>query len=370
MSTTVSYKCPSCGGPLKYGTGKAEIQCEYCDSIFTMEALQQYYAAKEEAAGKERQKQEEKWENTSNEWSEEESAIMRAFTCSSCGSEVMCDNNTMATECCYCGNPTMLPSRFQGMLKPKYVLPFKKTKQEAIAALKKFYKGKELLPDAFVANNRVERVQGLYVPFWLYNAYAKGMLNFATTKKYQEPTSGGHYDVTEYYKVNISTDGDFEKVPCDGSVKMQDDYMDSVEPYDYSEMVPFNSGYLAGYLADRFDVSVEENQKRANLRIDNTLINHACSELNKDYSTISLEEQEIERDFKETEYCMLPVWILTTRYEEKPYTFMMNGQTGKFIGILPIDEGKAQKMFWSSLRSTAMVGGGLGLLVLGAMYIL
>ena len=196
------------------------------------------------------------------------------------------------------------------------------------------------------------------------------MLNFATTKKYQEPTSGGHYDVTEYYKVNISTDGDFEKVPCDGSVKMQDDYMDSVEPYDYSEMVPFNSGYLAGYLADRFDVSVEENQKRANLRIDNTLINHACSELNKDYSTISLEEQEIERDFKETEYCMLPVWILTTRYEEKPYTFMMNGQTGKFIGILPIDEGKAQKMFWSSLRSTAMVGGGLGLLVLGAMYIL
>ena len=65
MSTTVSYKCPSCGGPLKYGTGKAEIQCEYCDSIFTIEALQQYYAAKEEAAGKERQRQEETYSKSS-----------------------------------------------------------------------------------------------------------------------------------------------------------------------------------------------------------------------------------------------------------------------------------------------------------------
>ena len=82
----------------------------------------------------------------------------------------MSDGNTMATECCYCGSPTMLPSRFEGMLKPDFIIPFKKTKEQAVAALKEFYKGRTLLPNSFTANNRVEDIQAMYVPFWLFDS--------------------------------------------------------------------------------------------------------------------------------------------------------------------------------------------------------
>jgi len=80
------------------------------------------------------------------------------------------DANTMATECCYCGNPTMIPSRFDGELKPDRIIPFQKTKEDAVASLKAFYEGKRLLPDAFRKGNRVEDVQAMYVPFWLFDA--------------------------------------------------------------------------------------------------------------------------------------------------------------------------------------------------------
>ena len=44
----------------------------------------------------------------------------------------------------------------------------------------------------------------------------------------------------------------------------------------------------------------------------------------------------------DVQYAMAPVWILTTRYQDKPFTFVMNGQTGKLVGELPVDENKAK----------------------------
>ena len=113
-----------------------------------------------------------------NEWSDEEAARLKGYTCSSCGAEIVCDDNTMATECCYCGNPTLIPSRFSGMLRPDFIIPFKKTKDEAVAALKRFYRGHWLLPKAFTVNNRIEDVQAMYVPFWLFNAKVTASASF------------------------------------------------------------------------------------------------------------------------------------------------------------------------------------------------
>ena len=164
--TSVSYKCLCCGAPLSFRPGAAKVTCEYCGTELEVKTVEEFYAQKEAAAAAAQAAKEAKWDTAAagNEWEQQEAELMKAFTCSSCGAEIVCDANTMATECCYCGNPTMLPSRFSGMLKPDYIIPFKKTKDEAVAALKKFYEGKPLLPDAFTANNRVEAIQGMYVP--------------------------------------------------------------------------------------------------------------------------------------------------------------------------------------------------------------
>ena len=129
--TSVSYKCLCCGAPLSFRPEAEKVTCEYCGTELEVKTVEEFYAQKEAAAAAAQAAKEAKWDTAAagNEWEQQEAELMKAFTCSSCGAEIVCDANTMATECCYCGNPTMLPSRFSGMLKPDYIIPFKKTKE-------------------------------------------------------------------------------------------------------------------------------------------------------------------------------------------------------------------------------------------------
>ena len=340
--TSVNYQCPNCNAPLTFLPGHDKVTCEYCDTEFEIKAIEELYAAKEAAAAKAQAAKEAKWDmqNAGSEWEKDEAALMKAFTCSSCGAEIVCDENTMATECCYCGNPTMLPSRFEGMLKPDFVIPFKKTKEEAVAALKKFYEGKKLLPAAFTANNRVEAIQAMYVPFWLFDSTVNASGSYEGCRDSVIETEDEIITTTMHYNCVREGTMSFERIPVDGSEKMDDAFMESVEPFDYSEMVPFSTSYLAGYLADKYDVDAEAAVGRADARVvksaegclENTVTGFTRISPNNDVAVIK-EENVVH-------YAMAPVWILTTRYENKPYTFMMNGQTGKFVGSLPIDYGK------------------------------
>ena len=123
------------------------MTCEYCGTELSIADLEAFYAAKEENAAKAEEARQKKWDTdgAGKEWSEDEAKILRAFTCSSCGAEIVCDENTIATECCYCGNPTMIAQRYDGALRPDYVIPFQKTKKDAQEAFKKFLQG-EITP--------------------------------------------------------------------------------------------------------------------------------------------------------------------------------------------------------------------------------
>lgn len=340
--TSVNYKCPNCSAPLSFLPGHDKVTCEYCGTEFEVKAIEELYAAKEAAAAKAQQAKEAKWDTAGagDEWAQEEVAQMKAFTCSSCGAQLVCDENTMATECCYCGNPTMLPSRFEGMLRPDFVIPFKKTKEEAVAALKEFYKGKKLLPAAFTANNRVEAIQAMYVPFWLFDSSVTASGTYHATSDSVIETQDEIITTTMHYDCVREGKMSFENIPVDGSKKMADDFMESIEPFDYSEMVPFSTAYLTGYLADKYDVDAEEAVSRADERVVKSA--EGCLEATVTGYTMVRDNGDcaVMKDKNAVHYAMAPVWILTTRYEDKPYTFMMNGQTGKFVGSLPIDKGK------------------------------
>ena len=340
--TSVSYKCLSCGAPLSFLPGAEKVTCEYCGTELEIKTVEEYYAQKEAAAAAAQAAKEAKWDTAAagNEWEKEEAEMMRAFTCSSCGAEIVCDENTMATECCYCGNPTMLPSRFSGMLKPDYIIPFKKSKDEAVAALKKFYEGKKLLPDAFTANNRVEAIQGMYVPFWLFDADIDAQGMYKASRSTVVTTEDEIITTTEYYNCDRGGTMKFERIPVDGSEKMDDTFMESIEPFDYSEMVPFSTAYLTGYLAYKYDVDAEAAVGRADERV-NTSAKLCLASTVEGYDGVEpVDDCTVVKNDSGVHYAMVPVWILTTRYNNEPYTFMMNGQTGKVVGSLPIDYGK------------------------------
>ncbi len=401
-STSVNYQCLNCQAPLTFIPGNDKVTCEYCGTEFEVATIEAMFAKKEEDAAAAQAAKEAKWDTRAagGDWSEEEAEAMKAFTCSSCGAEIVSDGNTMATECCYCGNPTMLPSRFDGMLKPDYIIPFKKTKQEAVEALKAFYKDKPVLPDAFTANNRVEDIQGMYVPFWLFTSMIEASQNFNGTTEDVVTTDDAIITTTHHYRCERRGTMEFDRIPVDGSEKMDDEFMESIEPFDYSEMVPFSTAYLTGYLADKYDVDADAAVERADKRIETSA--NSClartvtgyhitgiSDDDDDVDTgdldspkirayanahnmtwedvydkvqsgeLDLDNQTLPSTIIKTEssvhYAMVPVWILTTRYKDQPYTFMMNGQTGKVVGSLPIDEGKLQNKTIMTFAIVAVV---------------
>ena len=332
-----NYQCPACTAPLQFGAGTGKLQCEYCMSSFTVEEIELAYGeANAEAA---EAKPNAHGQTMYDELWGEDAERMRFYSCPACGAELICDETTAATSCPYCSNPTIVPGQFTGVRRPDYVIPFKLTKTDAVEALKNHCKGKVLLPKAFRTEHHVQEIKGVYVPFWLFDGEAECHANYNASNS--RVYTSGDYRVTEtdHFHVHRAGNFRFERVPVDGSSKMPDNHMDSIEPYDYAELKPFSTAYLPGYLADKYDVSAEESAKRVNERIRGSA-SELLRETVQHYQSVLERNADVNVKRGDIKYALLPVWMLHTKWKEKDYLFAMNGQTGKLIGDLPVDKGK------------------------------
>ena len=314
------------------------MKCPYCGTEFELEALQAY-----DEALKAQPEDNMQWEaEAGTQWQEGETDGMRVYTCSSCGGEIVGDENTGATECPFCGNPVVMTGQFSGSLRPDLVIPFKLDKKAAIEALKKHYFGKKLLPKVFQDENRIKEVKGIYVPFWLFGADADGYVRYKATRIRSWSDSNYRYTETSYYTVVRAGEIGFENVPVDGSTKIDDALMESIEPFDISEAVDYNSAYLAGFFADKYDVDAESSIERANERIKQTT-RDAFADTVHGYTTVTPVSTNISLSGGKAKYALYPVWMLTTQWNGKTYTFAMNAQTGKIVGDLPMDKALYRK---------------------------
>lgn len=340
----VNYKCPACTGPLHFSATSNKLECEYCGSSYEVEEIQAMMEEKEEQAVEAHHKIEESaWDFEGIQGGFEEE--MKAYNCPSCGAQLFCDETTAATCCPYCNNPTVVPFQFENDLKPNYILPFELTKDVAKEKLKKHYKGKFLLPKAFSSENHIEELQGVYVPFWLFDADCSASMHFDAEilKSHRE----GDYIVTtiDHYDVYRSGTVGFEKVPVDGASKMDDAYMDSIEPYDYSALKEFSTVYLPGYLADIYDVDAQSASVRANERCENSCIDEIENTVHG-YTSKHVTSKHISLKPQGVTYAFMPVYMLSTKWNNETYVFAMNGQTGKLVGDLPIDRKKQWLTFF------------------------
>lgn len=345
-----NYQCPSCTGPLHFGSESGVLECDYCGSRFTVDDIEDMFAEKnahaEDAARELEEKEVEEhirqgqWdmEAAGEEWGEEEESL-HAYNCPSCGAELICDETTAATSCPYCGNPSIIPGKLSGSKKPDLIIPFKVDKTAAVAALKKHCSHKPLLPKAFKSENHIQEIKGVYVPFWLYDAQVSADMTFNTTRVHTHTTPEEYITETDHFLVHRTGTLDFKNVPVDGSSQMPDGHMDAIEPYQFEELKPFSLAYLPGFLADRYDMSREECASRANQR---------CAASTEDairgtvmgYASCITTRKNLDIRPGQVKYALLPVWMLSTQWKGKNFLFAMNGQTGKFIGDLPIDKGK------------------------------
>ena len=277
-------------------------------------------------------------------WTDADADNMRAYNCPSCGAQLMVDQVTAVTSCPYCGNNTVVPGQLSDVLKPDYVIPFKLDKNDAIAALKDYYRGKVLLPNAFTEENHIEEIQGVYVPFWLYSGTGEGevVMNGRNIRTWSD--SKNMYTETDHYLLTRAGSMQFHHVPVDGSTKMPDAHMDAIEPFDYSEMVPFSVAYLPGYLTDRYDQDAKMCETRATGRVDNT-VEAELQASASGYMEIDVASAKSVLKVEQVVYALLPVWMLHTKWNGQDYLFAMNGQTGNLVGDLPIDNGKLVRRF-------------------------
>ena len=332
---SVNYQCPACGGPLRYDGGKGLLVCDHCDSEFPVGQIEELYAQKQ---AKEESKAADAVAAAQLD-ADAASGLGDTYVCSSCGAELVADETTAVSECPYCGNPVVRAAQLSGSFAPDLVIPFKLDHKAAVDAPQNHYRGKVLLPKSFREGNHVEEVQGVYVPFWLYDATAEGDAHYDAEKRRTHWEDDDEVVETDHYDVDRSGYMSFARVPVDGSSKMPDGHMDAIEPFDYGELVPFSVAYMPGYLANRWDEDATACRERAEGRIRQS-VNDVLRGTVTGYDSVSCVDCAVQTSWQGEKYAMLPVWMLHTKWQDKDFLFAMNGQTGRLVGDLPVSRPK------------------------------
>lgn len=359
MADIRDFKCPSCGGAIHWDSTAQKMKCPFCETEFDISTLQSF----DDDLRQDEKTDDMNWQSGPEaEWTEGETDNMRVYVCKSCGGEIIGDKDMGASSCPYCGNSVIVPSQFKGDLKPDILIPFKLNKEQAKDGLRRHMKGKRLLPKVFKDENHIDEIKGIYVPFWLFDAQAEADARYKAEQVNSWTDSKFRYTETRVYSVSRSGTLGFENVACDGSSKLDDRLMDSIGPFNSAEAVPFQTAYLSGYLADRYDVTADQCRERANERIRKSTAD-TFGRTVTGYSSVRTESCSIRLSNARTKYALYPVWLLNTTWRENRYMFAMNGQTGRFIGDLPEDKGAYARWF-------ALIGGIAAVAALGIQYLI
>lgn len=327
----LQLKCPCCGGALEFDNKSQHVICPYCDSHFTTEDLKAY----SDDLANDKQDDTAWDESRVQEYTNAEMKGMKIYSCDSCGGEIIVDETTSSTKCPYCGNNLVVSKELSGDLRPNYVIPFKNDKETVQGNLRKFFRRKPLLPNSFSKENVIEEIKSLYVPFWLFDADVAGRVRFKGEITRTWSDSDYDYKETKYYSIIRGGEIAFDHIPVDGSSKMEDQLMESIEPYDFKEAEEFNVAYLAGYAADRYDIDKTVTFNRATQRFRDGTIQAFRKDVHG-YSNVTVQDSNIQLSNTVTNYALYPVWILNTKWREKNFRFAVNGQTGKVAGNLPV----------------------------------
>ena len=327
--STYAYNCPCCGAPLAYDAANKNLKCASCGNSYELEALEAMNPA-ESAGGVQ-------FDLPQETFSASEAAQMQAYICKGCGAELLTDDTTTATECPYCGSPTILPDRIDSSVKPEMVIPFTVTKEQAQKQFEEYFHGKILLPNIFKnSRNRITEMRKLYVPYWLFDCDAQGNIVYDAEKK--STSRQGDYEIEniEHYIVRRAGSMSFENIPVDGSEKLDNKITESV------------------------DAAACEG--RAVERVENSMASELRDTV-KGYSSVRERSKNIFAEGGKVTPVLMPVWLITTEKDGKTYTFAINGQTGKLTCDVPADTKKS--WLWGGGVFAGVMG--IGTLILHLM---
>ncbi|MCL1880909.1 MAG: hypothetical protein FWF76_01885 [Oscillospiraceae bacterium] len=356
----IQYKCPNCSANLEFKAETQDFRCAYCDSVFSSEQLAEIYPQKEEHV----------LDQIEPPKTEEELALEREFgecsalyNCPSCGAAVITDDHTSATHCTYCLSPVILTGRLSGEYKPSKLIPFKVTKEKAVGKFKEYCKGRWFLPKDFRSGAHLHEMNAIYVPYWISDCTACGSIT-ANCKRVRSWVAG-EFKFTETKEFIAVRDGsmNFSGIPHDASTRANEVLMECIEPFNYDETTDFKMSYLSGYIAEKYDVTKEQVYPRVQKRAVRSATDTMLATI-KGYSTVNITSNTLDIGQNKWSHYLMPVWFLTYKHNYKGketfYHFAVNGQTGKFMGDLPI--------IWSKVALVAGIASIGATTILGTIF--
>ena len=331
---TAQYNCPNCNARLKFTPETQELSCEYCGGSFSVEEIKQMYADKEDLINAPAPE-----EASAVPEEDDFEAHTNLYHCSSCGADIMCDDEQTALFCYYCHNPVILSGKLTGKYKPDKIIGFRVTRDRAVQLFKDWVGKRRFIPTDFKSEQQLEKMTGLYVPFWKADTLTHA--DYEALGRNSRSWISGSYRYTETREYDVIRRGNLlaRGIPADGESKIDDQLMEAIEPFDYNDLKPFSMSYLSGFFADKYDVDKDTVFQRIRDRA-NYASRKAVGETVSGFSSVSVRTERYEIKKTDWEYVMLPVWFMTYRHDGKLYEFALNGQTGKLAGTPPLDKGK------------------------------
>ena len=339
------YRCPNCNGALEYNPVSDKMECAHCGGGFTMQEMEadkqrEYdYAVVKDASVLDEQPDntttDDADEAEHNIYASKDTMDCKIYSCTSCGAELVVSDTEISTWCAYCGQPTIVYNRVSEELKPDYIIPFKITREQAINDIRKKIRRGIFLPKS-VKHFEIEKVRGIYLPYFLFDVHYRNNQKLYIGENVKE--TGVKVILRGYW---LTAECEFEKLCCDASSYVSDELSQRLEPFDYSELKDFHTAYLSGFYAERNNMSEKDLMDVVHKRcgemydagVDKEL--HAFLGYHRDVRITHPKCRVLNAD-----YVLLPVWFLTFRYRNQPYTIVMNGQSGKVIGTSPFDRKK------------------------------
>lgn len=299
------FKCKNCGGNAVYEPGRKRMYCPHCESLDSEDIVP-------------------------------DSSITQ---CVNCGAPINIGEYTSASKCAHCGSYIVFNERVEGVYEPHLILPFKINKDAAVEALNTEFKKRTFTPSGFLSEKSLEGMQGIYVPFWMYDYQAQYDFEGTATRVRTWTSGNTEYTETSYYDVERHMKAGFDKVPVDASLAMEDGEMDLMEPYTYEELEGFNPKYMSGFFGEVYNQSAPELEGRAKEKVRDAS-DKLMSQSLSGYSSVTPKSKKLNLERDGINYTLLPVWMYLYQYRGKTYRFHVNGQTGKVIGKTPVSKAK------------------------------
>ncbi len=327
--------CKNCASPLVFDPLSQKVVCKNCGSSWDAEEIEseekkyktEQPVAMEDVMGVD--------DSLKNEFFD-----CYVYTCSSCGGEININGSEVSTKCIYCGSSSVVFSRISKEKAPEFIIPFSVSKEQAVDSIKARFKRGLFIPKE-IKDFQPTDVRGIYIPFWLVNAY------HVQADVLSSEVQSGKYSHTNYYKrfgkMAVSN------LPVDGSLMLSDESSQRLEPFDISELKLFDEDYLLGFYSNVSDIHVGDLRDAVEKRVSEAFREQEFQELpgtNKK-TKLSSSRTLIDQDLR---YVFMPVWFVTYNYEGKHNTIMVNGQTGKVVCGVPWNE-KAFKSLVAGLAA-------------------